>query len=468
MSRSVRWAFVESLVSASASVLTILALARFLTPAEFGAAGLAVAVAAIVQAFLLGGMPDALVRAPSVHSRLLDAAFWAMLGLGVAAAALCGVAALFVAYALHQPELAALIAVQGLTGIAVGAAAAPTGRLLRKLRTRALVNRTLVARLVGLAAAVAAALAGWGAWAVIAGNLAQQFAAALQLLAAGRAPRLVRDPALSALLKLGLLSGTQASLGTLTTRGFLLAFGAAYGTAAVGLFSFALRLAEEGCGLIIQTLRRVTIGTFASARRAGLDTPALFKRGTGMIASIAAPLFLGAAAVAPEAVPLLFGARWTPAVPALQLMLLLWTIRSTRMLVNAIMVVDGRQKTMAAFGALGLAATALAFAASLPFGPAVSTLAYAATLVGVVFGGRQFARTTGIGPAAQLAAAARPILIALAMVALIYALRLGPFAALDTAPRLAALIAAGALAYAALAALFDRDSLKAIVRALRR
>ena len=320
ISRSARWAFLESVLSAAVSMLTVVALARFLVPAEFGQAGLAIAVSAIIQATMLGGMPDALVRSPSAHSRLVDAAFWAMLGLGVAAAVLAGLVAGCVAYGLGDRELAGLIAGQGLGSIAMGAAAAPTGLLLRKMRTRALVNRTLVSKLFGLVVSVGLAWGGAGAWAIVGGNVVAQAAGALQLITTMRTPRLhFSDPGLAATLRIGALSGTQQSLGTLTTRGFILAFGAVYGVHAVGLFNFALRLVEESCGIVVTTLRRVTVTSFAAARRSGIDMHKMFRRGTSMIAHVAAPLFLGIAVVAPDAVPLFFGTQWLGAIPALQL-----------------------------------------------------------------------------------------------------------------------------------------------------
>ncbi len=467
VTRSVRWAFLESMLSATASLVTVLVLARLVPPAEFGRAGIAVAVSLIVQAALLGGMPDALVRSPSAHTRLTDAAFWALAAIGLACAGV--IAAAGAVTAQWDARLGALIAVQGLTTIAVAVAAVPTGLLLRKMRTRALVNRTAVSKVAGLLASVGFALAGAGAWAVVLGNLASQAVGAVQLLATMRRPRWRRhDPHLATLLRLGIMTGAQQSLGTLSTRGFVLGFGAVFGAYQVGLFNFALRLVEESCGLVISTLRRVTVTSFAAAKRSALDMKPMFVAGTNVIAYATAPLFLGGAAVAPDAVALLFGPQWAGAVPALQLMLGLWVIRATRILVNAVMVVEGRQRAMVAFGAIGLVATAAAFAAAAPFGPGWTTLAYAATLVGVIFGGPAFARQTGISLAAQLAAGRTPIVFALAMAAAVTALRLGPLAGSPVALRLGVEIAAGLAVFLGLALALDRPGLARLQRLLLR
>jgi PST family polysaccharide transporter len=467
--RSVRWAFLESLISAAASLATVLVLARFVGPAEFGLAAIAVAVTALVQPLLLGGMPDALVRSPSAHRRFTDALFWATLGIGSLAAVAVAVVGVVTGSLFDNARLGGLIAVQGLTLVFIGAAAAPTGLLLRKLRTRALVNRTLVAKLSGLAVSASLAVAGLGAWAVVLGNVAMQGVAAAQILLTMRLPRLrLADPALGPALRLGLLSGTQQTLGALSSRGFILAYGAVYGAYAVGLFNFALRLVEEAGGLILQTLRRVTVTAFAAARRQGLDLEPLFLRGTNGITFVTAPLFLVAAAVAPDAVALLFGPAWQGAVPILQMLLLLWVIRSARMLVNAVMMVEGRQREMVGFGIAGLAATAAGFALSLPFGIGWTNASYALTLVGVIFGGRAFAAATGIGPRRQIAAFAAPLLLAFAAAGVTVLLRLGPLAGWPVLPRLLLAGGAGLLVFAGLALIVDRQGFLRVPALLRR
>lgn len=468
VSRSARWALLESVISAGASTLTVVVLARLLGAPEFGAAGIAMATAAIIQALLLGGMPDAVARARSVHTAHTDAAFWAMTGLGGVMTLLCaGVGA---GLALSgQPKLGALVATQGLAGIAIGAAVVPTGLLLRKMRTRALVGRTAWSKLAGLVVSVALALAGTGAWAVVIGGVFAQFAATTQLLATMRRPRWRwRDPQLRETLRVGLVSGTQASIGTLTTRGFLLAFGAVYGLHAVGIFNFALRLVEEGGGLVLTTLRRVAVSAFGAARRGGADLGRLFERGTGLIAYLAAPLFLGAAAVAGDAVPLVFGSKWGEAITTVQMLLVIWLVRALRMLVNATMVVEGRQRAMVGFAAVGLVATALAFAASLPFGIGWTTASFAASLIGVAFGGRAFRAVSGIGLRGQIAPALRPVGIALVMVAVVTVLRLGPLADVAVLARLLLSAGAGALTFAGLAWGFDRAGAQRVISALRR
>jgi hypothetical protein len=152
----------------------------------------------------------------------------------------------------------------------------------------------------------------------------------------------------------------------------------------------------------------------------------------------------------------------------LQLLLFLWVIRSVRMLVNAVMMVEGRQREMVGFGIAGLVATACGFLLSLPFGIGWTNASYALTLVGVIFGGSAFARATGIGARRQVAAFAVPFLFAMFSALAVVALRLGPLAGFAGLPRLLLASAAGGAIFAGLALLFDRDGLVRVAGLLRR
>jgi len=172
--------------------------------------------------------------------------------------------------------------------------------------------------------------------------------------------------------------------------------------------------------------------------------------------------------VAGDALALVFGAQWNAAIPVVQLMLVMWLVRALRMLVNATMVVEGRQRAMIGFAAIGLLATALAFVASLPFGVRWTTASFAASLIGVAFGGRALAQVSGIDLRGQIAPALRPVGGALVMVAAVTGLRLGPLAELTLLPRLLLSVGAGALVFAGFAWSFDRDNARRAFNILRR
>ena len=84
------------------------------------------------------------------------------------------------------------------------------------------------------------------------------------------------------------------------------------------MLNFAMRLVDELGAMITASVGRVSLSFFATAHRAGHDLARIFVIGTHAISLAVLPLFFGLAAVAGDAVPLVFGARWQAAVPAVQ------------------------------------------------------------------------------------------------------------------------------------------------------
>jgi teichuronic acid exporter len=471
VSHSLVWAFLESVISAGASFLTILLVARYLSPHDFGEAGLAIAACVIIQSLMLGGMSDALNRVRYLHGTLIDSFFWVVVLIGIAATALCGLAAFCVGKITGNWSLASLMSVQGLTCLLFAVAAVPTGLLLRKMRTRKLAERTLVGKVVGLVVSVSFAIAGFGAWSLIIGNVASQFAGAVQLIAGmPRLPQLrFGKDGLRSMINIGLLAGTQQSLNTLTTRGFILAFGAVYGMHAVGLFNFALRLVEESGNLINNTLRRVAVSAFATASRSGLDTRPIFLTGTKVVTYVSAPVFAGAAAVMPDALPVIFGPKWLAAVPAVQILLVMWLIRSTRMLAPALVLAQGAAGVLVWSALAGLLATGIAFVISLPLGEFWSIMAYAAMLFGAMPVGLIFIkRVSNISVPQQLGVTIKPLFGTAIMAAVMVAFIKLTSAELTPVIRLMMSIPIGIVTFVVITLICDRNIYHDMKRILKR
>jgi O-antigen/teichoic acid export membrane protein len=471
VSRSLRWALAESLLSAGFSFATIIVVARYLNPAEFGLAGLALAISMIVQTLCLGGMPDALNRTASAHTRLTDAFFWRVLALGILSSVLSAIAGYAFAILYSLPALAPLTLAQSSTCFLFALSALPTGLLMRKMRTATLASRTASGKAVGLAVSCALAISDFGAWSLIVGQIANQLVCCVHMwLMMSRLPKLrLSDSDLPLLMHIGFMAGAQHSLIGLTTRGFILLYAAAFGPYAVGIFNFALRFVEESGMIIMNTLRRVGVAMFASAKRSQLDIRDIFLRGTKMVTYIAAPLFLGTAAIMPDILPLFFGIKWLPAVPISQLLLVMWTVRATRLLAPPLLLAEGKSKTLVMTALFGMALTLLIFLLVNPFGAQWTAYSYAATLLGTVPAGIvALKKLCRISVREQLSACFKPIAIALVMVLFVTWLRLGVLSSWTAEVRLFLCIGAGASVFLCLAMIFDRSVLRQIVTTIKR
>lgn len=329
---SLPWALLETLSSAVLGVVSVFVLGRLLRPAEFGVAALALAFGQygdlIIDSLLTGGI----IQRPQLSERALDTAFWLSLGLGAAAALGCWSAAGPLARFYERPELAGYVAALGVSALLTGASLVPRAVLARQLSLRSLSVRALASRLLAVASTIALAIAGDGAWAIIAGTLVSGLSTAILSWTAGvRRPRLQFSPAACReFLAFGWPIAGQELLWSAVNRVFPLLVGLYHGADAVGYLNFAAKLVEPVAGILGASAYRLGLPMFSAlqADRPGLKRA--FRSASRFSFAFVAPALVGLAAVAPDAVPLLFGNAWRPAIPIVEIFALYNAVLFTR------------------------------------------------------------------------------------------------------------------------------------------
>ena len=110
-------------------LVTVAILARLLTPADYGAAAIAIALATFAPTVGDMGMGSALVQTNAGTRLVRSTAFWASLGFGIALSVLLAVAAGPVGQFLDDPRVGAMVAVGGLTFFDLFARVGESGRV---------------------------------------------------------------------------------------------------------------------------------------------------------------------------------------------------------------------------------------------------------------------------------------------------------------------------------------------------
>lgn len=147
--------------------LSVVVLARLLSPNDYGLFAMVMAVAGIAEIFRDFGLSQAAVQAKTLSDGQRDVLFWINSGIGAVLAALVFGGAWLIAGFFRHPELVPLI--QGLSVIFLlnGIATQFRAGLTRSLRFMALVVIDFVSTLAGLATAIGLAFAGFGVWSLV-------------------------------------------------------------------------------------------------------------------------------------------------------------------------------------------------------------------------------------------------------------------------------------------------------------
>lgn len=357
--RSVRSGAVRLLAQGFQTIVAVgtgAALARLLTPADFGVYAMAFTLIGFVSWFRDFGLPLALTQ----RDVLTDSAARAIFVTGIK---LTGGLVLFIVlmapvvaafYDEPRVRLAALIMSTGV--LALGFAIVPEGLLIRRMRFGALATIETASGLAGMAVAVVAALNGAGYWALVC-----QFMALTLVKSAGvcfvsdwRFRRSKTDahtsPASAA--EAASSSGAMFRYGRDLTAARIVRYfgvnadriliGRFHGSAALGLYDNALRWSRYPLRQVFMPLQTVFVSTLSRVAGNPARYRNAFQKGTLPIYTVLVPMLVYLLLDAPAVVLVLLGDQWLDAVPLFRLLSLAALGQSLRRATDWLYLSEGR------------------------------------------------------------------------------------------------------------------------------
>lgn len=316
--RGVFWSAVSGFAPAAVAAGTFTITSRFLTPGEFGLVALAASIALLASAVAPAGFGQALIQREEISRAHLDTVFWLCLLVSLAIYGGIVLAAPALASALAEPELAGLLPLLGTRVIFDLAAVVPTALLTRSMSFSKMAWRATVASLVAAAVCVALLFMGYGIWALAVSQVASAMAICIgSVLSANWLPGWsFNRKALRELTRYGMFASGHRVLRLLNVDQLLI--GVMLGPAQLGLFSFARRIFQILNDLIAGALNAVSYTLMASLQSEHEKLKDAFLFTTFASSAISFPVFVGMGAIVDDLVPVLFGAHWLEAVPAIQ------------------------------------------------------------------------------------------------------------------------------------------------------
>jgi O-antigen/teichoic acid export membrane protein len=155
-------------VQTLASFISVPIVARLVGPAEFGLVALAMTFVVLSIYLADAGMGQSLVRTPLAKTTIWSTAFWTIAGFGVVLALALAAAAWPVAVLFHEPRLFLIVSALAAVPLLVSLLAAPTAEMQQRRRFRELALFDCLGAIAGVTTAIALALRGAGAWALVA------------------------------------------------------------------------------------------------------------------------------------------------------------------------------------------------------------------------------------------------------------------------------------------------------------
>lgn len=318
------WSTLDLSLRQGLQFVVSIVLARLLTPADFGVIAIMTFFTSLATVFVQGGFATALIQRAGVTHEEESAVFWFGLAASIVVALIIALAGGTVARLYAQPLLAPLMIVAG-TQIVVAALGSVHGALL----SRALLfHRTMIsgviASVVSGVLGMAAALGGWGIWALVLQTSVAAVVATVTLwiLLPWRPALRFRPSVLWPLLGFGSWLSLSSLLDIVYSQGSVLLIGKMYGVRDLGLYNRAANTQLLPATVLSSVIGRIMLPLFA----ARVGEPEAVQRGLrtaiGLAMLVNVPAMVGLALLADPVVTVLFGEQWRPAAPILSILAL--------------------------------------------------------------------------------------------------------------------------------------------------
>ena len=298
-----------------AQFVAIPILSRLLSPAEYGLVAIAMPFALFAMMLADAGIGMSLVRTPASERVVWSTCFWLSTLIGGVLGVLMMVSAPLAAHLFHEPQLAPMVMVLSFVVIAQAVHLIPVAALQQAQRFRSIACVEVFATALGLITAVYMAYHGFGAWALIAQQIAF-FAVRVGLMCALSPFRpllrfewsLVREHVLFGrnVLGNGLINYFSRSFDNWVV-------GKALGATLLGFYSMAFQFARLPQLIIAGPLQYVMYSQLAKMKN---HTPAIaqaFLLTTRLLAVIVIPLMAMAAVAHTPIFSFLLSEKWQEA-----------------------------------------------------------------------------------------------------------------------------------------------------------
>jgi len=351
-------------------VITLVAssvLAHLLEPSDFGLIGMVIVFSNLIGLLNDMGLPSALIQRKDAGEPYASSAFWINLSEGLVLTALFAAIAPAIALFFRESRLLAISLALSPLFLLTSLGMIQAALLQKRLHFKALAIVDVASIIIGGATAIGLALAGAGAWSLVAQGLAS--AASFSLLmffAVDWKPALIFSwQSTRELLGYGLPLMGSSFVNYFNRNLDNMLIGKFLGGEQLGYYSLAYKLLLFPLQNVSSTLGRVMFPALALIQEDHAKVRDAYLKATRYIAAVTFPMMAGLALTAPQFVRVVFGPQWERSIFLVQVLASVGLIQSIGTTVGWIYMSQGRTDTMLKWSSFALVVISSSFAIGL-------------------------------------------------------------------------------------------------------
>ncbi|WP_432504961.1 lipopolysaccharide biosynthesis protein [Kineococcus arenarius] len=415
--RGVAWTLAGQWGLQGVRMVSIVVLARLLTPDDYGLMAMAWVITGFVATVGSLGLSEAVVQREHVSHAQASTLFWLNLALGVLLTGLVAASAPLLAMFYGRSELVGITLALSVTFLLGALTVQHQAILLRRLAFRTLALRSFTSGITEIAVSVAAAFLGAGYWSLVYGQLAGVVLNVVVLWSAvdWRPGRPRRRSGVRSFVSFGGGISTFRVLDYASRNADNLLIGRFLGADALGLYT-------RGYGLLMAPLQQIhgPVANVVRPTMAGLwKEPDRYRRyylsALSGLCFLVAPVVVLLAVLAEQVVEVLLGRPWLPSADVFRWLSVAGLLQVVGFTNGWLYATSGRSWAMARWALISRPVLILSFVVGLPWGITGVAVAYAAAqLVLTPLGIARAGRGTPVSLPDVLRVAVRPAVVAAA------------------------------------------------------
>jgi O-antigen/teichoic acid export membrane protein len=376
--RSLLLSLAESYSTVIIQIISMVILARLLSPSDIGVFSVAAAFVAIASTIRDFGVAEYLIQVKELDHERIRAALTANIAISWSVGALIFSVSTTVAHFYADPGVGEVLRVSALSFVFIPFGAVTMAYFRRELNFVPIYWASLISGLVSAVTSILLAWWGWSymslAWSGLAGVVATVLVAAY-FRPCGFPWQLGRCQ-LGEVIRFGTYASGIYVLARIGKGAPDMIIGRLLSMEGVGLFSRAVGIAELFNRLVLAAAHRIFLPYFAEQTRSGQTTKESFLKALSYVTVIGWPFFLVMSVVALPVIRLIYGSQWLESAPLLQILALGFALEISFYLASEVLIAVGQVAYGARLQVNILAIQILALLITAPFGLTAAAIGY--------------------------------------------------------------------------------------------
>ena len=382
-----KWSSISQIGRQSIQLVTIIVLARLLSPSDFGLIAMATVVIGFITLFKDMGTSAAVIQRRNLSDELLSSIFWVNAAMGLFTMLLLFVLSPLAAIFYHEPRITPLMRVLSLTFLISGFSIVQQACLQRDLKFNKLARVELFAALSGSIVGIGSAALGCGAWSLVFQTLTVATTTTILLWAyTNWKPKLIfRRSEISSVSNYSLNITGFNIVNFFARNADNLLIGRFLGAQNLGYYNLAYNIMLLPLQNISGAIDRVMFPAYAQIQDDNVKFRYAYLKVVGAISLITFPMMMCLMVLSQEVVLTFFGQQWLAVVPLVIILSTVGIVQSISTMNGNIYRAKGHTSLQFRVGSLFSILITISFAIGLRWGINGVAAAYAITSLFLVY-----------------------------------------------------------------------------------